>query len=66
MNIIDAIKSGKPFKREADRPNEWIIAGNNGDFQYAAGVLRGMNFRLGVNDILADDWEVYGGRFVKE
>lgn len=50
MNIIEAIKSGKRFRRQVSvtegNPNWWTPVGEFGQF------------KTSVEDVLADDWEV--------
>lgn len=46
MNIIEAIKSGKPFRRK-DINMHWIIRKDYGDF-----------FTVSFDSILLDDWEI--------
>ena len=57
MNIQEAIKSGKPFKRE-----RWVVGGwiynNDGVFEYLTGGVDEPANEFFVEDILADDWEV--------
>ena len=59
MNLIEAVKSEKPFRRIGDRPwykeidkdEKGIVVYGNNNFFYP-------NTYLDVEDILADDWEV--------
>lgn len=44
MNIIEAARSGKPFKRR-----HW-------EYTWQDGYVRGL--RNGIEDFLADDWEI--------
>lgn len=48
MNIIEAVKSGKPFKRR-----EWSA------YQIPE-LLASKELRFGTEDFLADDWEIEG------
>jgi hypothetical protein len=57
MNLIDAVKSGRPFRRKAHSshspeyftPREWVDSFGLGDFE---------NQEVMVADILADDYEL--------
>ena len=49
MNIIEAVKSGKPFRRK-DWDKTVRTFPNNED--------RAMMYQIGKHDILADDWEI--------
>lgn len=48
MNLIEAIRSGKRFRRKSLK-NSWFPA-NQGQDKYI--------FQLSVEDIVAEDWEV--------
>lgn len=61
MNIIEAFKSGKPFKRKSVSDSLSIATANY--FQPLEGDLndeyfKGVFYNFSVADILADDWEV--------
>jgi hypothetical protein len=57
MNLIDAIKSGKPFKRK--NGSEWLC---KWDGCYSEIIRYGDNpegpKKFTVDDILSDDWEI--------
>lgn len=59
MTIIEAIKSGRPFKRADGNTcystSDWLALSGNQIVTLLEGYLID---RLGVDDILADDWEV--------
>jgi len=60
MTIQDAIKTKKPFKRKNWNKFRVLVDGKNGKrmriFEYPAYV--GYFVAVGIEDILADDWEV--------
>lgn len=62
MNLIDAIKSGKRFRRTQFK--EWM-SGPNGRLGFSHGLMLGKKetvenefYYLAEQDILADDWEI--------
>lgn len=42
MNIIEAVRSGKPFRRKGDGDHDWMVA----------------PIELSATNILANDWEI--------
>ena len=58
MNLIQAIKTGRPFRRESwnKQAEDWLVATNK--FRV---VLRESDFaecKLCIEDLIADDWEI--------
>ena len=53
MNIIDAIKSGKRFKRPTPYGPWFIISGQSINDEYG-----NIGYLLTADDVLSDDWEV--------
>jgi hypothetical protein len=63
MNLIQAIKSGKPFRRKSWEHGCWIIV-KGSPLCYGGGELywQGENTRAvlsHVNELTANDWETY-------
>ncbi len=59
MNIQEAIKSGKPFKRQSFSETSWIILTENValGYVYENGCLMEDDM-FPTKDFLAEDWEV--------
>lgn len=55
VNLIDAVKSGRPFRRHHWIEGTWSILDEDGDLKFV-GSLCGVSPQK--EDILADDWEI--------
>lgn len=57
MTIIEAIKSGKPFRRIEEK--DWMVVDDDGYFKVLSDGLRdGMTTWLFPESIIANDWEI--------
>ena len=58
MNLIDAIKSGRPFRRETWGDDMWAHACADKDGETTVMFTDGTTFQPYVFDLVADDWEI--------
>jgi len=52
MNIIEAVKSGKPFRRRSASRDERMW------YKNPPRMIDNMSYTIPVDDIIADDWEI--------
>lgn len=57
MNLIDAINSGRPFRRATWMPDSFVVLRAGLDFVWVSGSCAGDRKDFCNADLLADDWE---------
>lgn len=58
MNVIEAMKSRRPFRRQSFTDPKYYMEPIHGDLE--DDYYKGVFYQLSVADILADDWEIMG------